>query len=74
MSAEEWERKIGLADMNGTVVAVSFMPPDDEEDDGHLSMVTETGGARVFSSPTAAAARQLAGALLDGADAMEGTS
>jgi hypothetical protein len=49
--SDEWEKKIGLADIYGTVAEVSFLP--------------------VHVSPTAGALRQLAAAMLDGADAME---
>lgn len=66
----EWEKRIGLADMNGTVATVGFTPAD-SDGDAITSLTLKTGGAHIFSSPTPQACRQLAAALLDGADAME---
>lgn len=67
----EWSQRIGLADMDGTVVDVNFMPPEDAEDRAMVGLHFKTGGAHLHTSPTPTALRQLASALLDGADAME---
>lgn len=72
MSAERWEKTIGLADMHGTVAEVAFEPPEPDEDLGFGSIRFRTGGATVHSSPTPAALRQLAAAYLDLADDLEG--
>jgi len=67
---DEWEKRIGLADMHGTVATVGFTPAD-SEGDAITSLTLKTGGANVFTAPTPEACRQLAAALLDGAEAME---
>jgi hypothetical protein len=68
--SEPWTRTIGMADMNGTVADVTFEPAADELP-AQTSIHLRTGGARLHMSPTPAALRQLAAAMLDGADAME---
>jgi hypothetical protein len=70
VTTEAWEKKIGLADIYGTVAEVSFIPADGEGD--AMTTVTMRNGAfTLHASPTAGALRQLAAAMLDGADAME---
>lgn len=56
-----WEKVIGLADMHGTVLTVSYEPPADDED-----------AASIDCAPTADALRRSAAALLDLADAVDG--
>jgi hypothetical protein len=72
-NTEEWEKKIGLADIYGTVAEVSFVPADGEGD-AMTTMTMRNGAFTLHASPTPAALRQLAGALLDGAEAMETSS
>jgi hypothetical protein len=72
VSAERFEKTIGLADMHGTVAAVTFEPPEEIDELGYVSIQLRTGGATIIASPTPKALRELAGAYLDAADAMEG--
>jgi hypothetical protein len=67
-----WEKKIGLADMHGTVAEIGYSP---EEDDlpPCASFLVSSGAARVQCNPTPTALRQLAAAALDAAEAMEAT-
>lgn len=74
MSAERWEKTIGLADMHGTVAVVTYEPPEDVDDRGYGSVQLRTGGANLNASPTPAALRQLAAAYLDLADALEAST
>jgi len=68
--SDEWEKRIGLADMHGTVATVGFTPAD-SEGGAVTSLNLRTGAASILSMPTAESCRQLAAALLDGAEAME---
>lgn len=70
MSATAWERKIGLADHDGTTVEVRWVPAD-EEGDGLVGIYLQTGAATLNAHAEPIALRQLAAALLDGADALE---
>jgi hypothetical protein len=72
-SDEAWEKTIGLADMNGTVARVSFEPASGDFD-ASTAVAIRTGAANVNCLPTATALRQWAAAVLDGADAMEGSA
>lgn len=67
---DEWEKRIGLADMHGTLATVGFTPAD-SEGGAITSLNVRTGAASILSMPSPEACRQLAAALLDGADAME---
>lgn len=69
-ATESWSKRIGLADRDGTVVEVHYSPPD-SEGGAIVQVVTRTGAASLHCCPTPQALRQLAAALLDGADAME---
>ena len=67
---KDWTKRIGLADYDGTTAEIKFW---DEDEDGEPTISLWLGingcGGRGF--PTAEAARQIAAALLDAADAME---
>ena len=67
---DDWEKRIGLADMHGTVVRV-YYTPSDEDGPGLVQTVVTSGGADIRANPTPEALRQWAAALLDGADALE---
>ena len=66
MGEPDWKRRIGLADLDGTVLEV-------EHDDGH-GWVRASCGAFTLSAmdPEPAALRQLSAAALDLAERMEG--
>lgn len=66
---DEWERKIGLADMHGVVAEVGFSP-DDGEFEPMASVALVSGGARIQAFPTVEALRQFGAAVLDAADAL----
>ncbi len=66
----EWTRRIGLADRDGTTVEVSLVPGD-ADGPGIVGFHVQTGGAVIHASPGPTACRQLAGALLDAADALD---
>lgn len=71
MSTETgWEKKIGLADMHGTVAEISYSPAEDDLPPSS-SFIVSSGAARIQCLPTPTALRQLAAAALDAADAME---
>jgi hypothetical protein len=63
------ERRIGMADVYGTTAEVDLM--EDEGGEGGILLRLHCGqcGARAY--PTPEAARQLAGALMDVAEAAE---
>ena len=65
----DFEKRIGLADCYGTVAAVEFT---DEDGEGMIAMSLSVGQCQGRGYPTSEAARQIAAALLDAADAMEG--
>lgn len=69
-ATEQWNKRIGLADAYGTVAEVAYMPAD-AEGDALAQLVVRSGAASLHCCPTPQALRQLAAALLDGADAME---
>jgi hypothetical protein len=69
-ATEEWNKRIGLADAHGTVVDVNYSPAD-PEGDALLQIVARSGASSLHCYPTPQALRQLAAALLDGADALE---
>jgi hypothetical protein len=71
--SEDWERKIGMADMHGTVATVNYSPPD-SEGDAYTSVSLTSGAASIHAAPTPGALRQLAAAMLDAADAMDKTT
>jgi len=65
----DWEKRIGLADHYGSTVEVGFEDPGD--DDACIALWLGVGQCGGRGYPTAEAARQIAAALLDAADAME---
>jgi hypothetical protein len=67
-----WEKVIGLADTHGTVLTVSYEPPEDDEDVALGSLTLTTGAASIDCAPTPDAMRRSAAALLDLADAVDG--
>lgn len=70
MSEERWERSIGLADSHGCVVEFEFVPSEEFEASGSVTM--RSGAARIYaSSTTPEALRQLSAASLDLADRLE---
>lgn len=70
---ERWERAIGLADLHGVVIELSFEPADQVEDfDASGSVTMRSGAGRISaSSTTPEALRQLSAASLDLADRLE---
>jgi hypothetical protein len=66
-----WEKVIGLADMHGTVLTVSYEPPEDDEDVALGSVTLTTRAASIDCAPTSDALRRSAAALLDLADAVD---
>ena len=58
----EWEVRIGLADMFGTVATVGFIP-DDDEGEAVITLKVGIGNCEARSFPTAVAARQFAAGL-----------
>ena len=66
----DWEKRIGFADHYGTTTEIAF---EQDGGDGETCITVWLGvgqcGGRGY--PTAEAARQIAAALLDAADAME---
>ena len=70
---KEWTKRIGLADHYGTTAEVTFYPVDDEGD-ADLTINIGIGGCIAEAAPTPEAARQLAAALLDAADAVDATT
>lgn len=70
MSGESFERRVGLADMHGTVAEVRFTP-EDGEGEACVHAGLSVGSAPISAMPTPEALRQWAAALLDAADAME---
>jgi hypothetical protein len=64
-----FEKTIGLADIYGTRAEVAVLDEDEDDPTIHLSLVC--GGSATRAMPTLEAARQLAAALLDGADLIE---
>jgi hypothetical protein len=72
MTVEFKDRRIGLADSYGTTAEVSVYGDDGETSSIQLRVaVGQCGGS---GWPTPAAARQLAAALLDAAEAAEASS
>lgn len=71
-SSEDWERRIGCADPQGTIVDITYMAPEEDHEQGFTSVVLTTGGANLRAAPTPEALRQWAAAMLDAADAMDG--
>jgi hypothetical protein len=69
-ATEETEVRIGLADHHGTVAEINFWP-EDAEDKAQINLNLGSGSCWARGYPTAAAARQIAAALLDAADRME---
>jgi hypothetical protein len=69
-ATEETEVRIGLADHCGTVCEINFWP-EDPEDKAQINLNLGGGSCWARGYPTAAAARQIAAALLDAADRME---
>lgn len=70
MSDEVSERRIGLADIYGTVCEVTVLDDTDDDDAEpsiHLTLSCGASSTRGIATPTAA--RQIAAALLDAADA-----
>lgn len=66
----DWEVRVGMADMYGTVATVGYYA-EDEDGDAIISLRLGIGNCEARTAPTAVAARQLAAALLDAADALE---
>jgi len=66
-----WEKVIGLADMHGTVLTVTYEPPEDEDDVALGSVELTSGAATIDCAPTSDALRRSAAALLDLADAVD---
>jgi hypothetical protein len=66
------EKVIGLADMHGTVLTVSYEPPESDDDIAYGSVTVTTGAASINCAPTSDALRRSAAALLDLADAVDG--
>lgn len=62
------EKRIGLADSYGTTATVIFT---EEEGETSIQLRVSIGQCGATGYPTPAAARQLASALLDAADAAE---
>jgi hypothetical protein len=71
---KEWERRIGMADQYGTCATVSFYPADDEVDEPAMCVSLGIGQCESRCYPTAVAARQMAAALLDAAEAFDAAS
>lgn len=65
-----WEKKVGLADLHGTVVEIAYSPPEDELP-ACATFLVASGAARVRANPTPAALRMLAAAALDAAEQVE---
>ena len=70
---KEWTKRIGLADHYGTTAEVTFYPADNESE-ADLTFSLGIGGCSAHTTPTPEAARQLAAALLDAADAVDATT
>lgn len=70
---ERWERSIGLADVHGTVIELSFEPVDQvEEYEASGTVLMRSGAARIQATGTTPEAmRQLSAAALDLADRLE---
>lgn len=70
MSGDGWEKVIGLADLYGSVIHVSFHPADADVSAGAF-IYFKSGGAWLHCDTNPTVLRQLAGACLDAAEAVE---